>query len=138
MAAAVLDASVAIVWCFADQASPATDRLLERVRDEGAVVPTLWFWEVANVLLRAERRGRMARGDTDRRMTLISALPLLVDQAGVGHAWGRTMQVARAGGLTAYDAVYLELSQRRALPLFTRDEPLAAAARGQGVVVLPE
>ncbi len=138
MPAAVVDASVAISWCFADQASAATDRLFERVRDEGAVVPALWFWEVGNVLVRAERRGRMAAGDADRRMALISALPLWVDQAGIGHAWGETVRLARVGQLSVYDAAYLELSLRRALPLFTQDGPLADAARAQGVTVLPD
>jgi predicted nucleic acid-binding protein len=137
MPGGVVDASVAISWCFADQASPATDRLFERVRDEGAVVPALWFWEVGNVLVRAERRGRMAPGDSDRRMALMSALPLWVDQAGIGHAWGETVRLARIGQLSVYDASYLELSLRRALPLFTQDGPLADAARAQGVLVLP-
>jgi len=132
---AVLDASVALTWCFADQATPATDLLLDEVRDFGAVVPPLWFLEVANVLLNAERRGRITAPDIAQRLDLISALPILVDQAGTGFAWTTTLNLARTEKLTPYDASYLEISLRRALPLFTRDRELADAARRRGVLL---
>jgi predicted nucleic acid-binding protein len=134
---AVLDASVALTWCFADQATDATDRLFARVRDEGAVVPALWFWEVGNVIVQAERRGRVTVADAAQRLALISALPLLVDQAALGHSWGETLQLARQHHLTAYDATYLKSSLRRGLPLFTLDRDLAAAARTRQVAVYP-
>jgi predicted nucleic acid-binding protein len=134
---AVLDASVTLSWCFADQASPATDLLLDHVRDFGAVVPTLWFVEVASVLLNAERRGRITEPDVARRLELISALPILVDQAGTGRAWSEILPLARAEKLTPYDACYLDLALRRALPLFTQDQELAEAARRLGVEVSP-
>jgi len=38
-------------------------------------------------------------------------------------------------GISAYDAAYVELAQRRGLPLATRDANLARAARGAGVAV---
>ena len=63
MSALVLDCSLAIAWCFEDEASAAADAILERVRDDGALVPALWVWEVANVLTLAARRGRIGGGD---------------------------------------------------------------------------
>ena len=60
MTAFVLDASVALAWCFADEATPATDVLLDRLADEDAVAPALWGLEVANALTMAERRGRLS------------------------------------------------------------------------------
>jgi len=134
---AVLDASVTLSWCFADQASAATDLLLDHVRDFGAVVPTLWFVEVGSVLLKAERRGRITAPDVGRPLELISALPILVDQAGTGRAWTETLELARAENLTVYDACYLDLAIRRALPLFTQDRELAEAAGRRGVAVSP-
>jgi predicted nucleic acid-binding protein len=56
----VLDCSLAMAWCFEDDASAAADAILERVRDDGALVRALWVWEVANVLTLAARRGRIA------------------------------------------------------------------------------
>jgi predicted nucleic acid-binding protein len=134
---AVLDASVALSWCFADEASAETDQLLDRVRDDGALVPGLWFLELGNVLLQAERRGRITATDVAVRLELISALPILVDQNTVGRAWTEVLNIARADRLSLYDATYLELAQRRALRLFTRDKALAQAARNRGVAVAP-
>ncbi len=137
MTLAVLDASVAISWCFADQASAETDRMLDIVRDDGALVPGLWFLEVGNVLLQAERRGKITAPDVAVRLELMSALPIMVDQNTVGRAWNEVLDLARAEQLSVYDAAYLELAIRRRLPLFTRDRALADAARRQYLAVLP-
>jgi predicted nucleic acid-binding protein len=134
--AGVVDSSIALTWCFEDEASPETDRLFERVRDDGAVVPGLWHLEVANVLLQAERRGRIGRADVARRLMLISDLPIATDQE-TPRAWRETLSLARAENLTAYDAAYLELAERRGLPLMTRDNELGAAAKRLGVTVFP-
>jgi predicted nucleic acid-binding protein len=135
--AGVVDSSIALTWCFEDEASPETDRLFERVRDDGAVVPGLWHLEVANVLLQAERRGRIGRADVARRLMLISDLPIATDQETTPRAWRETLSLARAENLTAYDAAYLELAERRGLPLMTRDNELGAAAKRLGVTVFP-
>jgi predicted nucleic acid-binding protein len=135
--AAVVDSSIALTWCFEDEASPETDRLFERVRDDGAIVPGLWHLEVANVLLQVERRGRIGRADVARRLMLISDLPIATDQETTPRAWRETLSLARAENLTAYDAAYLELAERRGLPLMTRDNDLGAAAKRLGVIVFP-
>jgi len=133
----VLDASIALSWCFADEASEATDLILDRLRETGALVPPLWFSEVGNALLQAERRGRITAPDVAVRLELISALPVFVDQNGVGRAWNEVLALARSAQLTAYDAAYLELAQYFRIPLATRDRALAAAARRLDVEVLP-
>ena len=133
----VVDASIAVAWCFEDQSSPAVDALLDRVRDEGAIVPSLWHLELANVLLMAERRGKITGAEAVARLDLISALPVSVDHATAGRAWRETLTLARAHKLTAYDAAYLELAVRRNCPLATRDNALQGAALRAGVQVLP-
>jgi predicted nucleic acid-binding protein len=132
----VIDSSVALTWCFEDEASPQTDALFERVRDDGAVVPALWHLELANVLLHAEKRGRITTGDVSTRLELIAELPIATDHEMAGRAWREIMTLARAEGLTAYDAVYLELAIRRGLPLSTKDDALSSAARRIGVAIL--
>lgn len=72
MSALVINSSVALSWCFEDEASPRSDALFEQVRDYGAVVPGLWHLEVANVLLQAEKRGRIATADVAVRLDLIA------------------------------------------------------------------
>lgn len=137
MSPLVIDSSIALSWCFEDEASPKTDRLFERVRDGTAFVPALWHLEVANVLLQAEKRGRIGRSEVAVRLTLISDLPVFVDSETTMRAWRDTVDLARRNRLTTYDAAYLELSLRRGLPLATKDRKLFSAARQMGVEALP-
>jgi len=55
----VLDVSLSCAWCFADEASEAAWAILSRLQSAQAHVPSLWLWETANVLVQAERRGRI-------------------------------------------------------------------------------
>ena len=135
MSALVIDSSAALTWCFEDEASPSSDALFAQVRDQGAVVPGLWHLEVANVLLPAERRGRIAAADVAMRLELIAELPIETDNETTARAWREILALARAEGLTTYDAAYLELAMRRGLPLLTKDEALIAAAERTGVTV---
>ncbi|MCM2255333.1 MAG: type II toxin-antitoxin system VapC family toxin [Vicinamibacteria bacterium] len=130
----VIDTSVAAAWWFADEVTPATDAVLERVVAEGAVVPALFPAEVANVLVQAERRKRIAPALADRVLGILSGLPIEVEAS--LRAPGGAVQLARAHGLTVYDATYLETAIRRALPLATLDRELQRAARTAGVALV--
>jgi predicted nucleic acid-binding protein len=134
----VLDCSVAVSWCFEDEAAEETDALLERARDEGAVVPSLWHLELGNVLLQAERRGRIHAADVTTRLALIGDLPILTDGETSLRALREILTLARAETLTTYDAAYLELSIRCGLPLATKDRSLQVAARRIGIKTLPD
>jgi len=52
------------------------------------------------------------------------------------HAWTTTLRLSERFALTLYDAAYLELAQRRGLPLATLDGELRAAAHSIGLQVL--
>jgi predicted nucleic acid-binding protein len=66
-------------------------------------------------------------------LSFLAGLPILVDSATDARAWTDTMALARQHGLNAYDAAYLELAMRAAVPLATLDGPLIAAATSVGV-----
>ncbi|MBY0611798.1 MAG: type II toxin-antitoxin system VapC family toxin [Beijerinckiaceae bacterium] len=123
----VIDASIALRWCFADEAMPATDAINQRVASDGAFVPAIWRLEVANTLLQPERRGRITQPEIAKSLTMLRDLAIETDQETVGHAFRETLMLARAHRLTASDACYLELALRRGLPLATLDNELAAA-----------
>lgn len=130
----VVDASVALSWCFEDESSPLTDAVLERLTDGAAVTPVIWPLEIANALRSAERRGRIDEQSIPAATQLLMTLPIQVDEAvGLDAALGRVLQVARSLGVTAYDATYLDLAARRGLPLATADDQLARAARAAGI-----
>jgi len=132
----VLDCSIAMTWCFEDEATSATDALLERVRDEGAIVPMLWQLEIGNVLLQAERRGRVAGADLSARLELLTALPIATDDQTSSRALREVLALARAETLTTYDAAYLELAMRYGLSLATKDASLQKAAKRVRINVL--
>ena len=132
----VLDASVAMAWCFEDETTPYTEAVLGRLKSARAVVAAIWPYEVANVLLGAERRGRITQSLAMHFLELLRALPISVDEQGHAHAWGDVMALGRAHGLTSYDAAYLELAARADLPLASQDERLLRACRAVGVVVI--
>lgn len=133
----VVDASIALTWCFEDEVTADTEAIGTRVDSEGAVVPHLWRLEIANALLLAERRGRLGRAKLEQRLELLAALPISTDADTDIHAWADTLLLARAQRLTLYDAAYLELAIRRNLELATLDRDLQRAARKMGVAVLP-
>ena len=132
----VLDASIAMAWCFEDEATSATRGLLDRLSIEGGYVPGIWPIEVANVLTLAERRRRITPADSAEFIGMLEGLSILVDEGTTTRAFGRVLDLAREAGLTAYDAAYLELSMRLGVPLATKDGPLGDAARRLGVTVV--
>ena len=130
----VVDASMAFAWVLPNQASPEAEALLERIEaGAGAVVPTLWFLEVANGLLVAQRRKRITAPERMLALRRLSALALTVDEDDARDVFGRTSTLAEQHGLSVYDATYLELALRRNLPLGTRDRALRSAAERSGV-----
>ena len=132
----VVDASVTMAWCFEDEATPFTEDILQRLSSARAVVTAIWPYEVANVLLGAERKGRVTQSQTMRFLELLRALPIDVDDFATAHAWGDVVALGRAHRLTSYDAAYLELAARLDLPLASQDVQLLRACREVGVVVI--
>jgi predicted nucleic acid-binding protein len=132
----VLDASVALSWCFKNEATAAADRVLERLAAEAASVPAIWHLELANVLALSERRGRITPARSSEFIALLESLVIAVDDETSSHALGRVLDLARAERLTAYDAAYLELAMRLGIPLASKDSDLCDAAERLGVSVL--
>jgi predicted nucleic acid-binding protein len=132
----VLDASVALAWCFKDEATEAADRLLARLEAETAAVPTLWSIEVANVLAFGERRQRITPAESADFIARLETLVIVPDEETTPRAFGQILDLSRSQRLTAYDAAYLELAMRLGVPLATKDADLGNAAERLGVTVL--
>lgn len=132
----VVDASVTLSWYFEDERSAAGDAVLDRVTEEGAVVPSLWRYEIANGLQMAVRRKRIDAAYRDASLAELRLLPITLDRAGDDLAWTATLALTDRFRLTIYDGAYLELAHRRSLPLATTDRPLRAAARSLRVELI--
>jgi len=129
----VLDASVTLAWCFEDEGGDYAVEVLEALRASEAIVASLWPLEVANGLAVAERRGRLDAAACARFMELVLALPIAVDPVSRSLALTGSYGLAKARGLSAYDAAYLDLALRHGIPLATLDERLRVAAATEGV-----
>ena len=136
MTAFVVDASIALAWCFADEATPAADALLDRLVDEEAAAPALWRLEVANALAMAERRGRLTVAGVTRSVALLQRPTIAIDAEGSERAFRDLLDLARSERLTVYDATYLELALRLGVPLASKDLKLRKAAARLGLALL--
>ena len=129
----VLDASVVASWCFPDEFHPKAEAAFRRIADETALVPALLWFDLRNLLLMGERHNRLSEAQVALSLKDVSELPIEVDRA---PDESRVLSLARMHRLTVYDAVYLELAQRKALPLATLDRALIDAARSEKVPLI--
>jgi predicted nucleic acid-binding protein len=132
----VLDSSVAVAWLVPDEHSPAVDALADRLGVEAALVPAVWPLEVGNALLSARRAQRLPERDFDKLVALVARLPVEIAAAARAEDIPGLLRVAAALKLSVYDATYIELARRHAIPLATLDLGLAKACRTAGVATL--
>jgi predicted nucleic acid-binding protein len=134
----VLDASAVLAWIIerSDRAERSrADELLIRLESDDAIAPAVWPLEVANGLIVAERRGLLGLAKSTLFLAKVSELRIEVDPKPFREMLAVVLPVARAYGLTSYDAAYLELAIRTGRDLATFDRRLAEAARAAGVKV---
>lgn len=126
----VVDASVLAGMLLPDEAAgAAADRLTERLRDGVPLAAPWLLWvELRNILVVCERRGRVTEEETAEIFAAVSDLAVALDTAPVE---AEVMRLARAYRLSAYDALYLELTQRRGAALASLDARLLRAARAE-------
>lgn len=131
----VVDASVAACWLLPDEGNIRTETAWSRFPEDMAIVPGLWWFEMRNIFISNERRGRIDSARTGKALALLGGLPIHLDHQPDDTA---LMALARAHGLTAYDAAYLELALRENAPLATLDDALIRAARAESVPLIGE
>lgn len=124
----VVGNSVVMAWCFGDQSSRYTDRVLDQLTASRALVPGVWPLEVTNVLLVAQRRRLLARADAARFLDLLRSLPIDVEQELPGRVFSEVYALGAEFALSSYDASYLDLAIREGLPIATQAKSLRRAA----------
>lgn len=123
----IIDASLTLGWYLKDEEDRAYSlEVLAGLAENEAVVPFLWTYEVSNGLVMAHRRKRLPLEELAEIMASLQALPIAIepqDPEATKDLW----QLALKHQLTVYDAAYLELALRLALPIATRDAALKRA-----------
>ena len=131
----VVDCSVTMSWIFEDESSQKSDELLNLILDGATViVPTIWRYEVSNVLLLATIKKRIS--GYKNAISLLGKFPIKEDPFSIVATWGDTLQVAAKTNLTIYDASYLETAKRNLLPLATFDKAMIKAAKSLKIPLL--
>lgn len=131
----VLDASVTLTWLFEDEACAYGDDLARALPSLHAVVPDLWYLEIANAICTGERKKHITQRQSQAFLADLGGLPITADRQSNAEAWTQTLPLARHYQLTSYDGAYLELALRRSLPLATTDGSLRSAAIAAGVPI---
>src|ERR1035441_9456741 len=127
MAAFVLDASVAISWCFPGDPSddtPYSRRVLKELVANDAIVPEIWAFEIANnIFVSYSKRKRISEQQITEYLSLLRALPIRVESQSL---WENVdlESLARRQDVAAYDAAYLDLALRTG---FAFDRPISWA-----------
>jgi predicted nucleic acid-binding protein len=131
----VLDNSIVACWALTDEDHPHADLALNRLSSDQALVPSLWWFEVRNILVINERRKRLTEAESAAFLRFLSGFPILLDR---GPSEAEVLRLARTHRLTVYDACYLELAQRSGTALATLDADLIRAAKSEAVSLIGE
>ena len=130
----VVDASTTAAWCLPDEQVPQADLLMEELVQGGrALVPSVWTFEIANIIWAARRRKRITDSQSIECLHAMKALPIMVEHEPTVRVFDAVFDLAVRADLTVYDAAYLELAARESLPLASLDLALREAAVEVGV-----
>jgi predicted nucleic acid-binding protein len=129
----VIDASVALTWCFADENAALAQHVADMFKQgDTALAPSFWPHEILNALLSGEKRKRISKEMVRDFIDDLAMLPIFLEQFPAGAVFSRIGSLSRQHGLTAYDAAYLDLALENGLPLATLDEDLIRACKKAG------
>lgn len=132
----VIDASAMLAWCFDDEQPKDALGLLRKLKKGGMVAPAHWPLELTNIIWNSEKRGRINAADAKSFLQLVECLGVDIDLETPRRAWSDVLALARAEGLTTYDAAYLELAVRLRVTLVSKDASLLKAAKRLSVATL--
>ena len=116
----VLDTSVAVAWYLPEVFSQSARKWQHALLDETITcfVPSLHYWEFANVLRTYVRRREIQASLAQEIFTLHLDAPL-------AEAEPRRMSILSTAieyGTTVYDAVFISLSLEQDIPLLTAEK----------------
>jgi predicted nucleic acid-binding protein len=129
----VVDASIAACWALRDEQHLAADAARDRIANDPVFVPSLWWFEIRNIIVIKERKQRITEADSSVFLSWMDRLGISLDRSPDSS---ELLRLARKHNLTAYDAAYLELAMRIRVPLATLDKDLVTAAAAERVPLI--
>ena len=133
----VYDASYASALIIPDEKNPKIDKLHRAVEESDEILtPQLFWYEVANIFNNLIRRKRYTLEKVVSFFPSFSDINLITDsEIGINYSQ-KIFNLSAKYNLSAYDAAYLELADRKKAVLCTLDDGLISAAKKHGVAVI--
>lgn len=121
----VLDCTITASWFLPDEWSSDSQKILSDIleRKISMLAPSLWWFEILNVLKSAVRRKRIDEPTSHKALFLLKEIPKetvgpeMQGESGI-------LTVTLAENLSAYDATYLHLALSTGAELFSADSDL--------------
>jgi|TARA_B110000908_G_C10040656_1_gene351643 predicted nucleic acid-binding protein len=106
-----------------------TSLIYKELENKDCIVPSIWSYEVSNVLLSCKKRNRADEKQINKIANLIYKLPLETENNNFKFIQNNVFNIASSHGLSIYDASYLELAVRFNCSLATLDKKLIDIAK---------
>jgi predicted nucleic acid-binding protein len=133
----VYDASFIAASIIPDEKNPKVDKLRASIGEEEEIyVPQLLWYEITNIFKNLTRRKRYIFDEVLQFFPLLEAVRLTIDSESGAEYSEKLLRLCNDYNISAYDAAYLELAERKKAVLCTLDEGLKAAAGKHGVATL--
>lgn len=124
-------------WCCEDEKTLTSEEMLEWAGQGSKLhIPSLWLWEIMNVVSVTVKRKRITGDRAKEFLVQLGRFNFQIEPPPTVKDLPRLHLLAEQHKLTAYDAAYLELARRLALPLATIDSDLRKAAVAEGIELL--
>ena len=133
MTGLVLDDSVVLSWCLADEDDALASRAMKLAIDHGAIVPGIWWYELRNALVVNERRGRIDAEGVRATLADLGEMRIALDS---DHDDRIVLDLVQRHDLSVCDAAYLEVAMRRGLPIASLDLRLRRAAAASRIALI--
>lgn len=130
----VIDCSYTMPLFFDDEEAGKIEELLDSAFADSIklIVPSLWQYEVHNVLLSAMKRKRISRIEVNECMKIVSKIPIIENHFSLLD-YQEIINLAAFYDLSFYDGAYLHLAISAGAKLATLDKRLLETANKCGV-----
>ncbi len=134
----VVDACAASSLFLPDEDGSVLRSILVGIEEgDRILVPALWWYEMTNVLVGSIRRGRLEEAAAFHALEMLRRLNPSRDARPLEESAPAAFVLARAHGLSSYDAAYLELAAREGGTLCSFGGALRSAANKAGIPLKP-
>ncbi len=132
----VLDCSFSAALFLPDEFSPKVRGFFTNLsKNDKLYVPSIWWYEITNVLIAAERRKRLNYAEVSKVTLLFEQLGIETDNSNGVPFLKEIYRLANLNILSAYDAGYLELAIRQDASLASLNKQLLKVAVNSGVLI---